>query len=188
MASREREDEVARCARAFLSSDRVGDELARSKGKVQRPLPVQNPKGGTHSWVVPVVVKGRPVGYVRIRDEGLSFLGFASLRRQAQGAEPHPSSETWLSPAWALERAKTLAKAGERLSPPVLTFDRVPDRLAWKVEAVSRSGEVRSILVAGDTAYLQQASEDTIGGAGRPSAFEGATGSAAGTDLLRFPA
>ncbi len=46
-----------------------------------------------------------------------------------------------------------MARQGEQLSEPVLTYDGNPNRLAWKVEAKSSSGETRLLFVAGTAVY-----------------------------------
>jgi len=48
----------------------------------------------------------------------------------------------------------------DRLEPPVLTYDRSPERVAWAVGAVSPSGRRKTILVAGQYAYLAAGSPE----------------------------
>ena len=162
MADREREGEVLQEAKEFLASRRVGDAHVRANGQLQRPIPVLDPDGGTHSWVVPVALGGRQVGYLQVSYERLTFLRFASFPHQSRDLDSATGSESWLDPVCALERAKKLAYPGEKLYRPVLTYDQQPARLAWKVETRSAEGETRSIMVAGDTVYIQHELGDTL--------------------------
>ncbi|MGH3130255.1 MAG: hypothetical protein ACRDNX_05520, partial [Gaiellaceae bacterium] len=67
--------------------------------------------------------------------------------------EALPAAGDWLDPSRILERAKTRAQADERLSPPLMTYDRSPERLVWAVRATDPAGRERTIFVAGDTVY-----------------------------------
>lgn len=155
--------EVLREARRLMASGQVADEFARSDGTLGRPLAVSHPWGGTHSWLVPVTVGDRLIGYLQLNPR-LELIRYSSFQRRPDSLEGVPEASEWLDPGRVLERAASVARSDEDLGRPVLTYDQYPDRLAWKVEARSAAGGVRNIMVTGSSAWEQVDLGDEIGG------------------------
>jgi hypothetical protein len=147
----------------LMKSGLLGDVRERLQETPMSPLIVTKPSGDVHSWLVPLTVKDRLVGYVQL-NERLEMMKHSSLRRKMGSIEGTPLFKNWFDPDRVLERAASIAKPDEKLSPPVLTYDQYPDRLAWRIEARSTQKKTRYIMVIGDAVYEQVDLKDTIGG------------------------
>ncbi|MCU0291212.1 MAG: hypothetical protein MUF10_04380 [Thermoanaerobaculaceae bacterium] len=158
-------DQVVKAAREALAGGIAGDKLVRARGRLRSPVALEHPNGGTHSWLVPVVVGRQLVGLVQIGLH-LEFLRFTSFQRRLNSLEGTPPMAEWFSADRVRSLAAAMARPAELLGKPVLTYDQIPDRLVWRVEARAPSGEVRAILVAGDLAYEPGELAGTIGGLG----------------------
>jgi hypothetical protein len=80
-------------------------------------------------------------------------MRISSFQHHPHEYESCPDVADWTDPRLIASRAASIAKPGEQLSDPVLTYDRSPDRLAWKVEARHPGGSTRRLFVAGTAAY-----------------------------------
>ena len=58
----------------------------------------------------------------------------------------------WTDPGRVLEHAKSKLELGEAPGSPVLTYDGVPDRLAWAVPVIGRRPGV-ALYVAGSAVW-----------------------------------
>jgi hypothetical protein len=119
---------------------------------VGEPLPIVDASGRPHSWFVPLQVGGKLAGFGQL-SLTLEPLRFSSFQRNPETCDGCPDAAEWTDPALVLKKAAALAKAGERLSQPTLSFDQSPSRIAWRVEAKTPSGQTRTIYVAGSAAY-----------------------------------
>jgi len=111
----------------------VGETLAT-------PIPILDPSGGFDSWFVPIVAGDVLPAYLRLSAE----LGLVSCSRFGRPQD----CKAWLDPLAITKRALEHAGTSHALAPPVLSFDSVPARIAWRV--VLASG---TIFVAGETVY-----------------------------------
>ncbi len=141
----------------------AGDDYLQTHGRLGRPLVILHPAGGMYSWFVPMTISRHLVGFMLLSPE-LEFLRFTVLQRRPGSLEGAPDAADWLAPERVLSAAARITRPDERLTDPVLTYDQVPDRLAWRVEARSPDGTTRRIMVAGGTAYEPKDLTDTIGG------------------------
>jgi len=152
--------DVLRRVRGMMAAGQLGEELMRQRGVVGTPLMVSQPRGGPHSWLVPVTIKHHMVGYLQL-DCNLLLIRQVSFRRRSDSFEGVPDAADWLDPDRVLRRAAEFAMPNEDLGKPVLTYDRFPDRLAWRIKARSPAGTIRNIMVAGRSAWEQDDPEDT---------------------------
>jgi hypothetical protein len=142
----------------------VGDQLARTRGRLLDPVPLVGPGGSLSGWVVPVQIEGRLLGLIQL-DEEDRFRRYASFMRRPGSIADCPMVSDWLDRSTILTRASALVAKGDRLGEPVLSFDRSPDRIVWDVPVVSPTGEgPRRIFVAGSHAYIpSEPTEPTTG-------------------------
>lgn len=120
--------------------------------RVGSPLPIANPDGSLHSWFVPLQLGKVLVGFAQILGS-LVPMRFSSFQRRPDSTEGCPDVADWIDPNRILERAREFADVNESLSDPVLTYDQVPSRIAWRVNAVSGSAKVRALYVVGSVVY-----------------------------------
>ena len=147
-------------AELLLTSGLAGDPWIRERGELGAAIPVRQPTGDLHSWFVPVTVGERLAGFLQLLPD-LTFLRYSSFQRREGELTGCPEAALWLDPETVGATARRVASEGEELGDPVLTFDGSPERLAWAVTATAPGGGERTILVAGDAAWVQRA-----GGAG----------------------
>lgn len=139
---------VRRIAEALLASPRVGDEVARTEGRLVTPVEIRSPTGEVGGWVVGVEIGGRLLGFIQLDSRG-EMRRYVSLRERHGSVGDCPSTGSWLDPDTIAERAGELARTDERVGVPVLTWDRHPDRTVWEVALNSASG-TRVIQVMGE--------------------------------------
>jgi len=120
--------------------------------RVGEPLAVMDPNGTQHSWFVPLEVGGKLAGFAQLLTS-LVPMRVSSFQRRPLDYEHCPDVADWTDIHRIATRAASMARQGEQLSEPVLTYDGNPNRLAWKVEAKSSSGETRLLFVAGTAVY-----------------------------------
>ncbi len=131
-------DEVRRRAVAFTDTPAL----------LADPVPVRDPRGRLYSWFVPLVDGDGLVGFVEL----LPDLTHRRSSTFATGRGGPPSAASWLDPAVVAARAGTELDDGEVAGAPQLSFDAVPDRLAWAVPVGGPRGP-RIVYVAGDSAW-----------------------------------
>lgn len=132
----------------MIESGEVGNALIRSSGLIGEPLPVQSPDGSFHSWIVPVTVGDRLAGILRFLPD-LTFMQFSGFQLHEASLEGCPEAQGWLDGNAVRERFSEQLRRGETASPPFLTYDRYPSRLAWASELTSADGKVRKLYLAG---------------------------------------
>lgn len=142
-----------RTAERLLRTDVVGDQVARERGEVVAPVQVRTPAGGEAGWLAGVESSGRLLGLIQLQPDG-RFRRYVSFRARHGSEQSCPRTEEWLDPSTVLNRARQVAAEGECLGPPVLTYDRSPDRIVWEVPASSPEGE-RTIQVIGDSVSVR---------------------------------
>jgi hypothetical protein len=116
-----------------------------------------------HSWLVPMTIGSSLVGLLQL-SSGLELLRFTMLQRSPGTLEGAPEMAAWLTPARVRSAARAIMRPSETPGETVLTYDQVPDRLAWRVEARSEDGSVRTIMVAGGVAYEPVDLDGSVGG------------------------
>lgn len=143
---------VATKARALLANCRFTGALLRDIGEIGEPIPVTGPDGNVQSWLAPVLVCNLLAGFFRT-DPWLSDWNWIGFQRRDDSLEGCPKAEIWLDVSWIRRRAEMLAQPGEVAMEPVLSYDRIPDRVAWAVRLISEDGAERTIFVAGYVAW-----------------------------------
>jgi hypothetical protein len=128
---------------------------------VGEPLAVMLPNGAQHSWFVPLVVGEKLVGFAQLLTS-LAPMRVSSFQRHPQDFEHCPDLVDWTDIKRIAVRAASIARQGENLSTPMLTFDGNPNRLAWSVEAKSSSGKTRRLFVAGTAVYEERGSQGLV--------------------------
>lgn len=139
---------VVEQAAALLALSTLTGAWLAERGRIDGALPVRAPDGDLRAWIAPVVVDDLIVGYFRT-DPSRSDWRYESFQRRPETFDGCPAASLWLDTADIARRAGGLALPGERASPPVLSFDGVPDRIAWAVTLTAPDGRTRRILVAG---------------------------------------
>jgi len=158
--------EARRVAEHLLRSGRFGGPTSAA-ARVLKPLAVHAPDGSLHSWFVPIAAGATLLGFAELLAD-LTMTRYSSFQRRPDSTEGCPSVAEWTDPAVVLATLEPHLLPGEVPGEPVLTFDRVPSRLAWAVEVEAPGGTQRRLFVAG-TAFWQgstEKEEDSVDGAG----------------------
>lgn len=145
-------DPAVEAARRAIAAGMAGEALEQTRCRLLRPLAVEHPSGGIHSWLVPVVARGRLLALVQIGSD-YELLRVTSFQRHPGSVQDVPSAPAWLSLDRVRALAASIARSDETLGEPTLTYDQVPDRVGWRVEATAPNGSQRVIFVAGEVAY-----------------------------------
>jgi hypothetical protein len=138
---------VRKRARWLLDDPSWVSPLVAASGVVEEPLPIVDPAGRHERWFVPVVVDHRLAGFFVV---GLDLVvhRWSTFQRRPESLEGCPPAADWLDPTVIAGRAAEVAP-GEPTGPPVLGYDRAPDRIAWRVPVGGRT-----VHVAGTAAWL----------------------------------
>ncbi len=94
-------------------------------------------------------------------------MRYSSFQRRPGALDTCPDAAAWLDPATIRHSALSLAGPGETAGEPYLSFDTVPERLAWAVPLVAPDGASRIVYVAGDFAWEPSPPGDPSFGGGR---------------------
>ena len=142
---------IERAVKALLSqgSTQTDVDLAIEIGE---PIPVVHPDGTQRSWFVPLVAGSKLAGFAELLPS-LAPIRVSSFERRGRIDEHAPNVSDWIDIDRIRARAASIAREGEELSSPVLTYDNEPNRLAWKIVATSPLGRSRVLFVAGTAAY-----------------------------------
>ncbi len=160
----------------FVSAEQAleiaSDEIARSPirqdplfapwsdASLGQPLVVKNVFKERSYWVVPVVIRGRAAGFVRVMGSG-RVAAIGALYRNPDQIEACPATVTGIDPAEASRRAKERIEParGEVGSEPVFVHDGPPGREAWLVEVLKQGAPSRWIFVTPAFVYERAAGE-----------------------------
>lgn len=122
--------------------------LVRREGEVAEAIPIATPDGALHSWFAAVTANDRIVGFFQLLPD-LTPIRWSTFQRREDSLAACPPAALWLDRAAIRDRAAALARGDETAGPPALSYDRVPDRIAWAVPLVSANGATRTVFVAG---------------------------------------
>lgn len=148
-------------ARELIRAGMAGDLAAHCQ--LETPLRVRDPAGRLHSWMVPLARQGRLCAFLQLTPAG-TLVRHSCFQRHPDSLAGCPSADAWLDPLAVRRRAASGQPPGAVAGEPVLSFDRVPSRLAWAVPFTTPDGARRTVFVAGDIAWVAGESEDSIGG------------------------
>jgi hypothetical protein len=157
--------EARRAAEQLLRIGRFGGPTSPA-AQVLEPLAVHAPDGSLHSWFVPVADGETLLGFAELLAD-LSMTRYSSFQRRAESTDGCPSVAQWTCPSAVLATIEPHLLPGEIPGEPVLTFDRVPSRLAWAVDVAAPDGTHRRLFVAGGAVWQGTAGrEDSVDGPG----------------------
>lgn len=150
-------------AREQRSIEREAARALRSSGlvlpagtKQLAALPVRTQQAMLESWFVPLVAQDvkqeRLVAYLRFTP-GHVLRGISSFLSQPSRLDSCPLAADWLDEHRIAARAQALGAPGEHAGAPMLSFDGVPDRLAWAVPLQGPGAASRWVFVAGTSAW-----------------------------------
>ena len=146
-------DEIRRRVAELLEAGLLGDAALRQTATIREPIPVAEPEGGRlHSWFVPLTIDHKLAGFAELRPD-LELLRYSSFQRRPDDTARLPDLADWTDPEAIRHKATRIARDGEALGEPVLTYDRFPSRLAWALPATDPAGHARTLYVTGDHAY-----------------------------------
>lgn len=145
--------EVRQRSKDLFEAGVVQNAFVQKNGRLQTPVPVRDPDGGTNSWFIGIVTKNKLVGFIQLHSD-LTFMRYSTFQRHPPSIEDCPDTRTWLDPDYILKRARAKAKPSDKLEHPFLTYDRNPSRIVWAVEAKDKQGLRKRIFVAGDYVYV----------------------------------
>lgn len=122
---------------------------------VAEPVEILRPAGDLEGWFVGLVADDKLLGFIRFNSD-LSEHRYSSFQRHADSLAGCPDAVSWLDPAAVLARAGSVSAVGDELGEPVLSYDQVPDRIAWTVTATGENGDCTIIYVAGEHVYTRE--------------------------------
>jgi hypothetical protein len=138
---------VVEAARRLLVRPDLADALVRRSGVVAPPVPVLQPDTLVQvAWFVPVTVEAVLAGFFVLGTD-LSLRRWSTFQRHRDSLEGCPSADDWLSPERIVARALQTSGGGTA-GTPYLSFDTVPDRIAWIVPV-----DGSDVFVAGTTSW-----------------------------------
>ncbi len=140
-----------RLAVAWLRSNSVVDAAFEQRSAIGAPIEIVDLEGAPAGWFVPLTLEAKLLGFVQLDHEG-NITRYATFQRRSASLDGCPETRSWLDPSRIKRVARRVAPHRARLGVPMLTYDRVPTRLVWAVNATS-PGERRTIFVAGDFTY-----------------------------------
>lgn len=143
---------IQRAVKTLLLQGEAQTELD-SAIEIGEPIPVVHPDGTPRSWFVPLVAGSKLAGFAELLPS-LTPLRMSSFHRRGRLDDRAPNASDWTDTDRIRARAASLAREGEQLSAPVLTYDGDPNRLVWKIVATTPSGAPRVLFVAGTAAYV----------------------------------
>jgi hypothetical protein len=122
------------------------------------PVVVHTVRGEASYWLVPVVIKERVAGFVRVNADGQVAAVGAYYRDPKQiAASPAVVTRITASEAAALAAKRVNRARGETAAQPVYVHDGPPGREAWMIE-VSRAGRpTRWLFVTPGAVYERRA-------------------------------
>ena len=152
LSEAEQAQTVNREAGKHLASVGLTGPLLPEKARPGAAIPIRDAHGELHSWFVPVLVEDQLAGFFRVDPQGRDWR-WSSFQRRPDTLAGCPAASLWLDLEAIRQRALSLALPNEVAQTPQLSFDRIPDRLAWRVRLQSPSGDWRDIFVAGTAVW-----------------------------------
>lgn len=151
---------------------RAGEELEKSgfltgrlfapwaSATLGKPVLVRKVSGEPSYWTVPVLLRDRTVGFIRVLGTGqVSALG--AFYQDPSQIDACPSTVTGVDAAEAVQKVsdRIHVENGERASEPLYVHDGPPGREAWKIEVTREGRPVRWIFVTPAFVYERAAGE-----------------------------
>jgi hypothetical protein len=133
----------------------LAEDPVRRTAAVGEPVPVRSPRGELDSWFVPVIADDLLVGFALL-EPTLVLRRWSTFQRRTGALDGCPPAASWLDPGRVARVAAGVA-ADTAGSPPYLSYDGSPDRLAWAVPLPG--GAI--VYVAGDAAWLATPRRET---------------------------
>ncbi|MGL4340671.1 MAG: hypothetical protein ACRCSP_09680 [Rhodoglobus sp.] len=141
-------EEIAASARHLLGDpDTVGPFIA-SHASLETLLPITAPDNHAVSWFAPAVIDDRIVGFFVISMDGVLQRWSSFQRHRDTAVTDCPLAADWLDETVILGRARALVNT-TRSAQLMLSYDTVPDRIAWRV-----AFDDHTIFVAGTVAWI----------------------------------
>jgi hypothetical protein len=163
-------ERITAAAAGLLAAGHPAGALLRDSGTLGTARAVSDRAGNLRFWFVPVLADDRIAGYFRIEAD-LSDWRWSSFQRRPDTLTGCPPAALWLDAEAIRKRALALAQPGEIAMGARLSYDRVPDRLAWIVPLQTPAGHEREVFVAGHAVWwasAEAAQESTDAGADSP--------------------
>ena len=103
---------------------------------VGAPIPIEPPPGNPAAshpvgWFVPVTVDDLLAGFFVFDPDG-ALRRWSTFQHHADDLNNCPTAMSWTSPSAIIRTARRAGVPGEP-GTPYLSYDRVPDRIAWIV-------------------------------------------------------
>ncbi|MCP4304782.1 MAG: hypothetical protein GY788_07905 [bacterium] len=152
MASDHEPAAVRRLAAEFVQTMRVSGEGITSSGRIGEPIRIIGPTGAPHGWFVPITDGEVLTGFVELEVDR-QVRRSSTFQRRPGSLAGCPAAASWLDTDTIRRRAEAVLRPGDATRAPYLSYDRVPDRLAWAVSVVSADGGERTVYVAGEVAW-----------------------------------
>ncbi len=152
LSEAEQAQSLSREAGKQLASAGLTGPFLRERAHPGAAIPIRDAHGVLHSWFVPVLVEDQLAGFFRVDPQGRDW-SWSSFQRRPDTLAGCPAANLWLDLEAIRQRALSLAQPNEVAQTPQLSFDRIPDRLAWRVRLHAPSGEWRDLFVAGTAAW-----------------------------------
>jgi hypothetical protein len=158
LSEAEQAQHVSREAGKQLASAGLTGPFLRDRARSGPAIPIRDAHGALHSWFVPVLVEDQLAGFFRVDPDGRHW-SWSSFQRRPDTLGGCPAANLWFDLDAIRQRALSLAQANEVAQTPQLSFDRIPDRLAWRVRLQAPSGEWRDVFVAGSAVWPASSEE-----------------------------
>ena len=136
----------------LLAAGAVADPWTLQHARVLQAIAVMSPAGVQVAWFVGAGVADQLVGYVLLDPAG-RLVKWSSFQRHAGSLAECPDVAAWTDPAAIAQVAAVFLGTSDGLEVPVLSFDGVIDRLAWRVRAIDGDGKARTVCVTGTVAF-----------------------------------
>jgi len=128
-------DAVWASARSALVRPGVTDQLVRERGTVGAPIPIEHPErdaaSGPVGWFIPVTIDDLLAGFFVFDPDG-ALRRWSTFQRHSGDLTGCPTAVSWTSASAIVRTARQAGVPGDP-DEPYLSYDRVPDRIAWIV-------------------------------------------------------
>lgn len=148
-----------KCAASALSNDTFFEGTDSGQLQAAASLLIRTPEKKIHSVFTPLLLKGRILGYF-IHDLTGAIQSHSKFGHIEQNGATGYQANNWLDPDHIKEVARSKLPPHAVINQVFLSFDKVPDRLAWRVESSVGHGTQIVVFVAGDYAYISSPPEN----------------------------